>query len=59
MRTPLGVGSLVLLHDQARPKLSEPYNQVLLVRLGPHDLYVTSLETACLQNASPEPVPHG
>lgn len=25
MRTPLGVGSLVLLHDQARPKSSEPY----------------------------------
>ena len=25
MRTPLGVGSLVLLHDQARPKSSERY----------------------------------
>jgi hypothetical protein len=25
MRTPLGVGSLVLLHDQARPKSSAPY----------------------------------
>src|ERR1035437_378100 len=25
MRTPLGVGSPVLLHDQARPKSSEPY----------------------------------
>lgn len=25
MRTPLGVGSLVLLHDQVRPKSPEPY----------------------------------